>query len=77
MTTKVLIVNHGPDHIDVFTVPLTGTPPDMAVLKAAADTGVALAPTQSCEQYVHSHQSLYLRERPRQSAEPQSGDANG
>lgn len=74
MTTKVLIVNHGPDHVDVFTLPLTGSPPNIEALKVAADAGVSLAPTQSCEQYVHTHQSLYVRERPRQSAVPQGED---
>lgn len=75
MTTKVLIVNHGPDPILLRIVDYG---PDIKALGMAANVidDRILHPTQSTEAYVHTNQQLLIGEK-RVSAEGKTGGNNG
>lgn len=59
MTTKVLIVNHGPDFLLVRTFAKDNEPGDNDMYFSAAEF---LSPATSKEFYVHSNQGLLLDE---------------
>lgn len=70
MTTKVLIVNHGPDPVLVRTVDYG--PEDLGTnAPASVISDELLQPTHSREFYVHQHQQLMIGEK-----RPKHGSTN-
>ncbi len=56
MTTKVLIVNFGPDPVDAFSYDPTGSGPSGAVIIGRINPG------ESSAQYVHGNLAFLVKE---------------